>query len=76
MQKIAAINVAAEEYLQAIDPLWAVAHFPGMQYDHLTQNIAESVNVILKDDCMLSITNLLNAMASSNGQTCLSAVTG
>ena len=63
MQKIAAINVAAEEYLQAIDPaLWAVAHFPGTQYDHLTQNIAESVNVILKDDHTLSITDLLNAI--------------
>ena len=63
MQKIAAINAAAEEYLRAIDPaLWAVVHFPGMQYDHLTQNIAESVNVILKDDHTLSITDLLNAI--------------
>ena len=61
MQKIAAINAAAEEYLRAIDPvLWAVAHFPGTQYDYL--NIAESVNAILKDDRMLSITNLLNAI--------------
>ena len=37
MQKIAAINAAAKEYLQAIDlVLWAVAHFPRTRYSHLT----------------------------------------
>ena len=63
MQKIAVINAAADEYLRAIDPvLWAVAHFPGTRYGHLTQNIAESVNAILKDDRTLSITDLLDAI--------------
>jgi hypothetical protein len=63
MQKIATINIAAKEYLQAIDPvLWAVAYFSMTLYGHLTQNIAESVNAILKDDCTLSITDLLDAI--------------
>jgi len=61
--KIAAINPAAVEYLQAIEPtLWAVAHFPGTRHGHLTQNIAESVNAILKEDRTLSITDLLDAI--------------
>jgi hypothetical protein len=63
MQKIATINLAAKEYLQAIDPvLWAVAYFPKTRYGHLTQNIAESVNAILKNDRTLSITDLLDAI--------------
>jgi hypothetical protein len=63
MEKIAAINPGAAEYLRAIEPtLWAVAHFPGTRHSHLTQNIAESVNAILKEDRTLSITDLLNAI--------------
>ena len=57
------INIAAKEYLQAIDPvMWAVAYFPITRYGHLTQNIAESVNAILKNDHTLSITDLLDAI--------------
>jgi hypothetical protein len=63
MQKIATINLAVKEYLQAINPvLWAVAYFPKTRYGHLTQNIAESVNAILKDDRTLSITDLLDVI--------------
>jgi hypothetical protein len=63
MGKIAAINVAAAAYLRAIDRiLWAVAYFPSTRHSHLTQNIAESVNAILKEDRTLSITDLLNAI--------------
>jgi hypothetical protein len=63
MGKIAAINPAAAEYLQAIEPkLWAVAYFPGSRHGHLTQNITESVNAILKEDRTLSITDLLDAI--------------
>jgi transposase-like protein len=63
MGKIAAINPAAAEYLRGIEPtLWAVAYFPGTRHGHLTQNIAESVNAILKEDRTLSIIDLLNAI--------------
>lgn len=63
MKKIADINPAAAEYLQAIEPkLWAVAHFPGTRHGHLTQNIAELVNAILKENRTLSITDLLDAI--------------
>jgi hypothetical protein len=63
MAKIAALNPAAAEYLQSIDStLWAVAHFPGTRHGHLTSNIAESVNKILREDRTLSITELLDAI--------------
>lgn len=63
MAKIALVNPAAAEYLRSIPAeLWAVAHFPGTRYGHLTSNIAESVNKILREDRSLSITELLDAI--------------
>lgn len=63
MEKIATINPGVAEYLCAIEPtLWAVAHFPGTRHGYITQNIAKSVNAILKEDCTLSIIDLLNAI--------------
>jgi len=63
MEKIAAVKPEAAKYLRAIDlTLWATAHFPGTQYGHLTSNIAESVNKVLREDRVLSITELLNAI--------------
>jgi hypothetical protein len=61
--KIEALNLAAAQYLHSIPAeLWAVAHFPGTRHSHLTSNIAESVNKILREDRTLSITKLLNAI--------------
>jgi hypothetical protein len=63
MEKIATVNPAAAEYLRAIEPfLWATAFFPRTRRGHSTQNIAESVNAILKEDRTLSITDLLDAI--------------
>ena len=63
MEKIAAVKLEAAEYLRAINlTLWATAHFPSTRYRHLTSNIAESVNKVLREDCVLSITGLLNAI--------------
>jgi hypothetical protein len=63
MAKIALVNPAAAEYLCSIPAeLWAVAHFPGTRYSHLTSNIAESVNKILCEDRLLSITELLDTI--------------
>jgi hypothetical protein len=63
MEKIAAVKPEATEYLRAIDlTLWATAHFPGTRYGHLTSNIAESVNKVLREDRVLSITELLDAI--------------
>jgi hypothetical protein len=63
MEKIATINLGVAKYLYAIKPtLWAIAHFPRTRYSYLTQNIAESVNAILKKDRTLSIIDLLNAI--------------
>jgi hypothetical protein len=63
MAKIEALNPAAAQYLRSIPvELWAVAHFPGTRHGHLTSNIAESVNKILREDRTLSITELLDAI--------------
>ncbi len=63
MARIEAVNPAAAGYLRSIDPtLWAVAHFPGTRHGHLTSNIAESVNKVLREDRTLSITDLLDAI--------------
>jgi hypothetical protein len=63
MAKIATINPAVVEYLRAIDlVLWAITYFPRTRFGHLTQNIAESINAILKQDRVLSIIDLLNAI--------------
>jgi hypothetical protein len=41
MEKIAAVNLEAAEYLRAINlTLWATAHFPSTRYRHLSSNIA------------------------------------
>src|SRR5436190_1335518 len=63
MEKIAVVNTAAAEYLRAIPlELWANAHFPGTRQGHLTSNIVESVNKLLREDRCLSITELLDAI--------------
>jgi transposase-like protein len=63
MDKIAACNPAATLYLRAIPAdIWASAHFPGTRQGHLTSNIVESVNKLLREDRNLSITDLLNAI--------------
>jgi hypothetical protein len=63
MEKIAAVNTAAAEYLRSITAsLWSSAHFLGTWYGHLTSNIAELVNKILREDRRMSITELLNAI--------------
>jgi len=51
MEKIAAVNTKAAEYLRAIPlELWANAHFPSTRQGHLTSNIVESVNKLLRED--------------------------
>ena len=63
MENIAAVKPEAAKYLCAIDlTLWATAHFPSTRYGHLTSNIAESVNKVLREDCVLSITELLDTI--------------
>jgi hypothetical protein len=63
MDKIAAYNLAATLYLRAIPTdMWASAHFPGTRQGHLTSNIVESVNKLLREDRNLSVTDLLNAI--------------
>lgn len=63
MDKIAACNPAAALYLRAIPAnMWASAHFPGTRQGHLTSNIVESVNKLLREDRSLSITDLLDAI--------------
>jgi hypothetical protein len=61
--KIAKVNPAACQYLRAIPAdMWASAHFPGTRQGHLTSNIVESVNKLLREDHSLSITDLLDAI--------------
>jgi hypothetical protein len=63
MDKIAACNSAAALYLRAIPAdMWASAHFPGTRQGHLTSNIVESVNKLLREDRSLSIIDLLDAI--------------
>ena len=63
MEKIAAVKPEVAKYLYAIDlTLWATAHFPSTRYGHLTSNIAESVNKVLREDRVLSITELIDAI--------------
>jgi hypothetical protein len=63
MDKIAACNPAAALYLRAIPiDMWASAHFPRTRQGHLTSNIVESVNKLLREDRSLSITDLLDAI--------------
>jgi transposase-like protein len=63
MDKITACNLAAALYLRAIPAdMWASAHFPGTRQGHLTSNIVELVNKLLREDRSLSITDLLDAI--------------
>jgi transposase-like protein len=63
MAKIDVVNPAAAQYLRSIPAeLWAVAYFPKTRYSHLTSNIAEFVNKILREDRSLSIIELLDAI--------------
>jgi hypothetical protein len=51
MEKILVVNPIAHDYLRGIPlVMWASAHFPGTRFGHLTQNVAESVNRVLRDD--------------------------
>ena len=63
MEKIAAVNAPAAIYLRNIPiEMWANAHFPGTRQGHLTSNIVESVNKLLREDRSLSIIELLDAI--------------
>jgi hypothetical protein len=45
------VNNDAADYLLVSDPtLWSVAHFNGTRFGHLTLNIVETVNRVLKLD--------------------------
>jgi hypothetical protein len=60
IEQLRAINNDAADYLLASEPtLWSVAHFDGTRFSHLTSNIIESVNRVLKLDQELPITLLL-----------------
>jgi hypothetical protein len=63
IEKLRAANNDAANYLILSDPcLWAVAHFVGTRFGHLTSNIVESVNKGLKLDRELPIVQLLDAL--------------
>jgi hypothetical protein len=54
------MNNNTANYLLASDPtLWSIAHFNGTRFSHLTLNIVETVNRVLKLDRELPITLLL-----------------
>jgi hypothetical protein len=63
IKQLRAVNNDAADYLLASDPtLWSVAHFNGTRFGHLTSNIVETVNRVLKLDRELPITLLLAAI--------------
>lgn len=63
MQKIRDVNPRAYEYISSIDPrTWATAHFPVARFGHLTSNVAESVNKVVREDRGLPVTDLLNEL--------------
>ena len=60
--KIVVVNLATAQYLYSIvAKLWAVAYFPRTWHGYLTSNVAKSINKILREDRILSITELLDA---------------
>jgi hypothetical protein len=57
------INNETIDYLILLNPrLWAVAHFDGCRFGHLTSNIVEAVNKGLKLDRELPVIQLLDAL--------------
>ena len=53
----------AVSYVLDIEPrYWATQFFPGQRWGHLTSNIAEQINNILKSDQELPTLDLLNAI--------------
>jgi hypothetical protein len=63
MEKIAVVNAPTAQYLREIPAnMWANAHFLSTRQGHLTSNIVESVNKLLREDRSLSITELLDAI--------------
>jgi hypothetical protein len=57
------VNNNTADYLLASDPiLWSITHFNGTWFGHLTSNIVETINRVLKLDQELPITLLLAAI--------------
>ena len=65
MAELGSISIRVVRYLQEIDrERWARSKFPVTRYNILTTNIAECMNVILKDIREMSIIPLLNNICS------------
>ena len=69
LEAIQAANPGVSLYLKEIPPeRWANSHFPARRVGHLTSNVAESCNAMMKDVRKLFPFNALNAFLNKTSQ--------
>lgn len=63
MNELRKVGALAAAYLEKVDPaLYADAHVPCNQFGHLTSNINESINNVLKVDRKNNVLRFLSAI--------------